>query len=253
MSLTMTKSANTSTSSTSSSIRPANSIGTLIPTTSPGNNNISSPQQKLSSPSTMSLRPQQPPIVTSVPPEIFAKICDYLTPIDIFKLSTVCLQYRNFLCTPCSVISQNIWRNSRTKFLTYPELPPPQGMEEEKYIRITNFDKSCEFCGNRDPESSRLYWEFRLEKSADIQIEIIETLPCVWIRGGAFAVPVHRYYWIDDVKSISKEYSSLKGKDYSSWLLKKKEQHKKYMAEVSRYYLEDQKQWNDLQKKSRHR
>ncbi|CAG8474194.1 10552_t:CDS:2 [Funneliformis mosseae] len=230
----MTKSANTSTSS--SSIRPANSIGTLIPTTSPGNNNISSPQQKLSSPSTMSLRPQQPPIVTSVPPEIFAKICDYLTPIDIFKLSTVCLQYRNFLCTPCSVISQNIWRNSRTKFLTYPELSPPQGMEEEKYIRITNFDKSCEFCGNRDPESSRLYWEFRVRCCDKCLLERTKT-----------------YYWIDDVKSISKEYSSLKGKDYSSWLLKKKEQHKKYMAEVSRYYLEDQKQWNDLQKKSRHR
>jgi len=74
-------------------------------------------------------------------------------------------------------------------------------------------------------------------------------LPCVWIRGGAFSVPVHRYYWIDSVKSISKEYSSLKEKDYGNWLSKKKEQLKKYMAEVSQYYLEDQKRWNDEQKK----
>ncbi|CAI2199164.1 8053_t:CDS:1, partial [Funneliformis geosporum] len=160
----MTKPAITSASSiTTPSIRPANSIGTLLPTTSPSNNNnIPSPQHKLSSPSTMSFLPQQPPIVTSVSSEIFAKICEHLTPIDIFKLSAVCKQYRNFCCTPLSATSQNIWRNSRTKFLTYPELPPPQGMEEEKYIRITNFDKSCEFCGNRDHESSRLYWEFRV-------------------------------------------------------------------------------------------
>src|SRR6266498_5213852 len=150
MSLTMTKPAIISTTSkTSVSIRPTNSIGTLLPT-----------QQKLLPSSTMSLHPQQPPIVTSIPPEIFAKICEHLTPIDIFKLSTVCKQYRGFLYTSGSATSQNIWRTSRTKFLTYPELSPPQGMEEEKYIRITNFDKSCEFCGTRDSGSSRIYWEF---------------------------------------------------------------------------------------------
>src|SRR5581483_5856904 len=87
-----------------------------------------------------------------------------------------------------------------------------------------------------------------LEESEEIPVNVIDTLPCVWIRGGAFTVPVHRYYWIDNVKSIGNEYSTMKEKDCSSWLSKKKEQHKAYMAEVSRYYLEEQKQWNDMQK-----
>ncbi|PKY42870.1 hypothetical protein RhiirA4_398017 [Rhizophagus irregularis] len=245
MSLTMTNPA---------IILPTKSIGTLLPT-SPSNN-----QQKSPSSSTMSF-------VTSSP-EIFSKICEYLTPIDIFKLSRVCKQYRNFLCTPSSTTYQNIWRTSRMKFLTYPQLPPPQGMDEKNYIKILIYDKSCEFCGNSDPGSSRLYWEFRvrccdkcllkrtkthedLEKSAGIPVDVIDTLPCVWIRGGAFAVPVHRYYWIDNIKSTTKEYSLLKGKDRKNWLLKKKEQHKKYMAEVSQYYFEDQKQWNEMYKKQR--
>lgn len=90
-----------------------------------------------------------------------------------------------------------------------------------------------------------------LEKSAGIPVDVIDTLPCVWIRGGAFAVPVHRYYWIDNIKSTTKEYPLLKGKERKNWLLKKKEQHKKYMAEVSQYYLEDQKQWNEMYKRQR--
>ncbi|GET01656.1 hypothetical protein GLOIN_2v1540875 [Rhizophagus clarus] len=155
------------------------------------------------------------------------------------------------------------------KFLPYTKLPPPQGMDEKKYIKMLIYDKSCEFCGNSDPRSSKLYWEFRvrccdecllkrtktfedLKEPGEIPVEVIETLPCVWIRGGAFAVPVHRYYWIDDIKSTTKEYYSLlKGKDRKNWLLKRKEHHKKYMAEVSQYYLEDQKQWNEMYKKHR--
>lgn len=139
-------------------ILPTKSIGTLLPT-SPSNNQQKSP----SSSSTMSFHSQQQPLfVTSVSPEIFSKICEYLTPIDIFKLSKVCKQYRNFLCTPSSTTSQNIWRTSRMKFLTYPKLPPPQGMDEKNYLKILIYDKSCEFCGNSDPGSSRLYWEFRV-------------------------------------------------------------------------------------------
>jgi hypothetical protein len=158
------------------------------------------------------------------------------------------------------------------KFLTYPKLPPPQGMDEQKYIKITNYDKSCEICGNCDPGSSKFYWEFRvrccdkcllertktfedLEESKEIPVNVIATLPCVWIRGGAFPVPVHRYYWIDDVNSISEEFHLLKEEeeDFTDWLSEKKEEHKKYMAEVSHYYLEDQKQWNDMQRRYRNR
>src|ERR1043165_1517755 len=84
------------------------------------NNNNNSPpqQQKMTSSMTIEVHPL---FVTSVP-EIFTKICEHLTPIDIFKLSKVCKQYRNFLCTS-SPVSQNIWRTSRMKFLTYPKLP----------------------------------------------------------------------------------------------------------------------------------
>jgi len=90
-----------------------------------------------------------------------------------------------------------------------------------------------------------------LEESKEIPVNVIATLPCVWIRGGAFPVPVHRYYWIDNVKLISEEYHMLRGMDCTNWLSERKEQHKKYMAEVSQYYLEDQRQWNDMQKKYR--
>jgi len=48
------------------------------------------------------------------------------------------------------------------KICEHPKLPPPQGMDEQKYIKITNYDKSCEICGNCDPGSSKFYWEFRV-------------------------------------------------------------------------------------------
>jgi hypothetical protein len=156
MSLTITNPALTSTT-----ILPTRSIEKFLSSNNNynyNNNNNSSPpqQQKMTS----SITIFHPLFVTSIP-EIFTKICEHLTPIDIFKLSNVCKPYRNFLCTS-SPISQHIWRTSRMKFLTYPKLPPPQGMDEKKYIKITNYDKSCEFCGNCEPGSSRLYWEFRV-------------------------------------------------------------------------------------------
>ncbi|CAG8512701.1 17610_t:CDS:1 [Acaulospora colombiana] len=137
---------------------PSSSSPQLSPNTSPPPTHQLSVRTHQDSQNYFSLSVQQPPIV-SASLEIFAKICEYLAPLDIVALSRVCKQFHIHLCSK-TWVSQAIWRKSRTSFLTYPELPPPQGMDEERYIKITNFDKRCEFCGTNEPGSASLYWEF---------------------------------------------------------------------------------------------
>ncbi len=97
-------------------------------------------------------------IATDIPLEIFANICKYLPPSILFKLTSVCKQYRKYLI---SLENQDIWRTSRLGLLSYPKLPPPPGMTEQDYIKLTAAESGCRFCGTRKSEI-KFYWMFRV-------------------------------------------------------------------------------------------
>ncbi|CAH1758484.1 14720_t:CDS:2 [Entrophospora sp. SA101] len=193
--------------------------------------------------------------------EIFVKICEDLPPLDIFALSRVCKLFRQYLCTSDSLISQIIWRKTRLRFLIYPRLPPPQGMSELRYIRLAVFDKRCEFCGLKRYQNNKatLYWEFQvrccdkclfertktfeeIEKEKILPTNLLDNLSCLWIRGGLFLIPVHRYYWIPHIVLIINEYTEIiKNNNYYDleiWLRNKIDQQRQFLAEVSIRYEE---------------
>ncbi|CAJ0882911.1 6456_t:CDS:2 [Entrophospora sp. SA101] len=92
---------------------------------------------------------QQISIAANIPPEIFIKICEYLPPADLLRLTGVCKRFHNFLCSPESPITQDIWRISRIQFLPGLQLPPPKGMYEEEYVRFGNLLAKCQYCYTR--------------------------------------------------------------------------------------------------------
>ena len=97
-------------------------------------------------------------IATDIPLEVFANICKYLPPSTLFKLTSVCKQYRIYLM---SFENQDIWRTSRLGFLSYPKLPPPASMTEQDYIKLTAAEGGCQFYGTRKSQIA-FYWVFRV-------------------------------------------------------------------------------------------
>lgn len=77
--------------------------------------------------------------------EILIKIISYLPPQDLYSLTLVNKRYRSLLWSS-SPTTQAIWRNSRVQYLTYPSLPPPPWMSEQKYIWFTLLARSCQIC-----------------------------------------------------------------------------------------------------------
>ncbi|CAG8706863.1 3777_t:CDS:2, partial [Racocetra fulgida] len=78
------------------------------------------------------------PIAITIPPEIFIKICEHLPPFDLLSLTGVCKRFRGFLCSPESLITQDIWRTSRICFLPGLQLPPPDGMHNNQILFWTS-------------------------------------------------------------------------------------------------------------------
>ncbi|CAJ0761443.1 4722_t:CDS:2 [Entrophospora sp. SA101] len=69
-----------------------------------------------------------------------------VSPYDLYNLSTACKYFRNLLWSK-SDATQIIWKKSRISFLKYPELDPPFGLTEQKYIWLTLLADKCQFCG----------------------------------------------------------------------------------------------------------
>ena len=95
--------------------------------------------------------------VTGLPPEIFTKFCSFLSPTDLFTLSQVCRKFREFLCAPNSFSTQKIWKDSRLQFIPKEDMPPPEGMSEEKYVVLLMTERGCQIC-----KRSKIYWEFEV-------------------------------------------------------------------------------------------
>ena|SRR6266498_3426694 len=109
-----------------------------------------------------------------LPNELLAEICEDLSPQDLYSLSSVCKELRNILWSYKSIITQQIWRNSRNKF--YPNLksPPLIGMSEQQYIWLTVLAKECQFCEENNVNLLKKYWEFQIiccEKCLNQRIE----------------------------------------------------------------------------------
>ena len=69
-------------------------------------------------------------LIVNLPPEIFAEVCSFLPPADLFTLSQVCRKFREYLCAPNCFSTQQIWKESRLQFMPSENLPPPEGMSD---------------------------------------------------------------------------------------------------------------------------
>ena len=98
---------------------------------------------------------------TSIPIDIFIEICHYLPPESLFSLMCVCKQFRFWLNSSASYVTQDIWRASRMKYLERIRLRPPIGMDELTYIKLTMLERGCQFCGTKK-ETPKVYWAFRV-------------------------------------------------------------------------------------------
>ena len=94
------------------------------------------------------------------PPEKFTNVCYFLPPKDLFTLSQVCRKFREYLCAPNCFSTQQIWKVSRLQFMPEVDMPPPEGMSEEKYIEILLTERGCQIC--RCSKKCKIYWVFEV-------------------------------------------------------------------------------------------
>src|SRR6266496_2360068 len=98
--------------------------------------------------------------VISLPSELFAEFCTFLPPADLLSLSQVCRKFRGYLCAPNSLTTQQIWKESRLKFTPKEDMPPPEGMSEEKYAELLITERGCQIC--KRSKKCEIYWEFAI-------------------------------------------------------------------------------------------
>jgi len=98
--------------------------------------------------------------ILEFPPEVFTKIFSFLPPSDLFTLSQVCCKFRGYLCAPNCFATQQIWKKSRLQFMPMENLPPPEGMSEEKYVELLLEERGCQICKRK--KLCKIYWEFKV-------------------------------------------------------------------------------------------
>ena len=99
-------------------------------------------------------------LITRLPPELFAKFCTFLSPADLFTLSQVCRKFRGYLFAPNSFCTQQIWKESRLQFMPEEDMPPPEGMCEEKYIELLMTERGCQICKRN--KKCKIFWQFEV-------------------------------------------------------------------------------------------
>src|SRR4051794_39947580 len=99
-----------------------------------------------------------PSLIVKIPVELFIEICLFLPPVDLLTLSQVCRKFREYLCAPNSYTTQQIWKESRLKFIPEENMSPPEGMSEEKYVELLMMERSCQVC--KRSKECEIYWEF---------------------------------------------------------------------------------------------
>ncbi|CAG8442172.1 8358_t:CDS:2 [Funneliformis mosseae] len=187
-----------------------------------------------------SAEPRVPPSFNaSIPIDIFIEVCYHLSPASLFSLMCVCKQFRFWLNSSASYVTQDIWRTSRMKYLERIKLRPPVGMEESTYIKLTMLERGCQFCGTKK-ETPKVYWAFRvrscreclrkriissenLPKWAKLPIDITMLVP--YERINAFDSNSNEKitaYWGEHLEQGRRECMSNPLKLRSAWIQKKK-------------------------------
>ncbi|CAB4410888.1 unnamed protein product [Rhizophagus irregularis] len=148
-----------------------------------------------------------------IPPEIFAKFCTFLSPNDLFTLSQVCRKFRGYLYAPNSFSTQQIWKISRLQFMPKEGMPPPEGMSEEKYVRLLITERGCQIC--KKTKECKIYWEFEVRCCEKCFLEKTSSImPCV---------RVHKlHYWKEQIDLLYSQYCGLSRENLQTWLDDKK-------------------------------
>ncbi|KAF0405434.1 pep-cterm sorting domain-containing protein [Gigaspora margarita] len=180
------------------------------------------------------------PIAITIPPEIFIKICEHLPPSDLLSLTGVCKRFRGFLCSPESLITQDIWRTSRIYFLPGLQLPPPEGMYEEEYIRFASLLTRCQYCTSQ--KMVKVYWQFQVRCCQECLLK--NTTPIIyskdhnWMTDNVFTGLVYvRHnnqilFWTSDLKSSYREFEVISGNHYMKWVADRKERRIRIMDDA---------------------
>ncbi|RIA86025.1 hypothetical protein C1645_741142 [Glomus cerebriforme] len=140
--------------------------------------------------------------ITNFPPELFAEICSFLPPSDLFNLSQVCRKFYGYLCDPNSFTTQQIWKKSRLHFVPKEDIPRPEGMGETKYAELLMIEQGCQVC--KQVMRCKIYWDFEVRcckecffKKTVTELdnypkELFDIMPYVIYDN-------ERYYWIEQI------------------------------------------------------
>ncbi|CAG8614855.1 21976_t:CDS:2 [Cetraspora pellucida] len=179
------------------------------------------------------------PIAITIPPEIFIKICEHLPPSDLLSLTGVCKRFRGFLCSPESLLTQDIWRTSRIWFLPGLQLPPPDGMYEEEYIRFACLLTRCQYCTSQ--KMVKVYWQFQVRCCQECLLKY--TTPIIkdhnWMTDNVFTGLVYvRHnnqilFWTSDLKASYREFEVISGNNYLKWVADRKEKRIRIMDDAA--------------------
>ncbi|CAB4377935.1 unnamed protein product [Rhizophagus irregularis] len=166
--------------------------------------------------------------IINLPPELFAKFCTFLSPADLLSLSQVCRKFRGYLCAPNSSTTQQIWKESRLQFIPKEDMPPPEGMNEEKYVLLLMTERGCQIC--KKNKECKIYWEFEVRccKSCftvnTISKDIIKTkysqefLDIIPYRHHVGFFDNEILYWEKQIDLIYSKYCNLPKENLQSWL-----------------------------------
>ncbi|CAB4391039.1 unnamed protein product [Rhizophagus irregularis] len=182
-------------------------------------------------------------------PEIFIEICSFLPPGDLFTLSQVCRKFRGYLCAPNSFVTQQIWKESRLNFMPKEDMPPPEGMSEEKYAELLMTERGCQIC--KRTKECKIYWEFAIRcckechsnktvsriRLIDIECpsEFVDIMP--YTHTG-FTI-CNKYYWKEQLDSAYSQYYGLSKKKKEIWLNNKKQIFDSIMNYVNKRELRE--------------
>ncbi|CAG8549410.1 1544_t:CDS:10 [Diversispora eburnea] len=85
-----------------------------------------------------------------------------ITNLYLYSLSSTCKRFRSFLWSSSSLLTQQIWRNSRRTYYPQYKALPLKDMSEQQYIFLITLAKKCQFCGEMEKKKLKKYWEFQV-------------------------------------------------------------------------------------------
>ncbi|RHZ74131.1 hypothetical protein Glove_227g96 [Diversispora epigaea] len=203
----------------------------------------------------------EPCFAPIVPPEIFINICQDLPPADLLSLARVCKKFYGYLSSTYSTTTQEIWRNSRIKFIPQIEMSPPEGMDERLYAKLL-FERGCQFCGKS--RVRRVYWAFlvrcckpcleeRTMRLDQIRRDLLSqnSIPDDILSGLTHTTSYYKWgwdrspknrpanlYWIEDVRKSYSEYIQLPVEARKAWLISKRKEGHRRMEDVAKREIE---------------